>query len=67
MWPSSGSVSGARVGPGCPSPRPRPCRHPPVSAAEFSSLKQEQDADCRRFYRSYLEDVVKLSQYVVAC
>ncbi|XP_036088615.1 maestro heat-like repeat family member 5 [Rousettus aegyptiacus] len=38
-----------------------------VLRKQFSSLKQEQDADCRRFYRSYVEDVVKLSQYVVAC
>ncbi|ELK11684.1 HEAT repeat-containing protein 7A [Pteropus alecto] len=37
-----------------------------VLRKQFSALKQEQDADCRRFYRSYVEDVVVLSNYVLA-
>lgn len=34
-----------------------------VSAAEFEVLRLEQDSTCRRFYRSFLDDVTELYQY----
>lgn len=60
-------MSGAGRGRAAPPPPPRPGRAvTPGLAAEFDALQQEQDADCRRFYRSYAEDVAVLSRYVTA-
>ena len=72
MWQPSDNVRGPgrAVGlppvlPATPPPRRRGCAADPrVSAAEFETLKEEQDSVSRKFYQDFLEDVVELSQLV---
>lgn len=70
--PPAGLPGHARSPQACPQHHSRLCSGPSgcavgpvVSATDFEMVKQDPDSTSRKFYKSFVEDMVELSQFVL--